>query len=147
MLSRRQVFLGFWASLFLVTASSAALAKDGDGGDSGGGDSGGGDSGGGDSGGDDSGGDDSSGDDSDSDSSNDDDQDEARNAVTRGEATALRDILAKVKKKYAGEIVHVDLKKRSNRLVYMIKLIDPSGKLLLVRIDARNGAILGVQRI
>ncbi len=145
------MLLGFWASLFLLTASGAAVAEDGDGGDSGGGDSGGGDSGSDDSGGGDSGSDDSGGDDSGADSSDDgdtdDDQDEARQAVARGEATALRDILLTVRKKYAGEIVHVDLKKRFNRLVYMIKLIDPSGKLLLVRIDARNGAILGVQRI
>ena len=145
------MLLGFWASLLVLTTSGAAMAEDGNGGSSGGGDSGGSDSGGGDSGGGDSGSDDSgdsgSGSSSGDDDGTDDDQDEARQAVARGEATALRDILLTVRNKYAGEIVHVDLKKRSDRLVYLIKLIDPSGKLLLVRIDARNGAILGAQRI
>ena len=59
-----------------------------------------------------------------------------------GNATALRNILLEVKKKYPGDVVHVGLKRRSHRLVYMIKLIDPTGKMLLLRVDAKSGAIL-----
>jgi uncharacterized membrane protein YkoI len=68
---------------------------------------------------------------------------EARSAATRGDATALRYILRNVKEKYSGDVVHVGLKRRSHRLVYQIKLIDPTGKMLLLRVDAKSGAILG----
>jgi hypothetical protein len=73
----------------------------------------------------------------------DDEQYEARSAATRGDATALRYILRNVKEKYSGDVVHVGLKRRSHRLVYQIKLIDPTGKMLLLRVDAKSGAILG----
>lgn len=61
----------------------------------------------------------------------------------KGDATALRDILAKVRKNYQGDIVHVDLKGPSQHLVYQIRLVDPSGKFLNLRVDAKSGAILG----
>ncbi|MEQ1521136.1 MAG: PepSY domain-containing protein [Aestuariivirga sp.] len=143
MLSRRHLLLQLLTGVCLVACSGLALAESGSGSNgSGGGDSGGGDS---DSGSDNSG--HGNNNDDDDDDGKDDDRDEVREAVRRGEATALRDILAKVKKKYAGEIVHVGLKKRSNRLVYTIKLIDRTGMLMLVRVDARNGTIIGEQGI
>lgn len=148
MLSRRHLLFQLLCGVSLVACSGLAQAESGSGSNgSGGGNSG---SGGGNSGsGSDNSGsgnnnDDDSGDDGDG---KDDDRDEVREAVKRGEATALRDILAKVKKKYDGEIVHVGIKKRSNRLVYSIKLIDRTGMLMLVRVDARNGTIIGEQGI
>ena len=144
MLSRRHLLLQLLTGVCLVACSGLAQAESGSGSTgSGGGNSG--------SGSDNSGhgnnNDDDDGKDDDDDDGKDDDQDEVREAVKRGEATALRDILAKVKKKYAGEIVHVGLRKRSNRLVYTIKLIDRTGMLMLVRVDASNGTILGEQGI
>ena len=141
MLSRRHLLLQLLTGVCLVACSGLAQAESGSGSDgSGGGDSG--------SDSDNSGpgnnNDDDSGDDDDG---KDDDQDEVRKAVNRGEATALRDILVKVKKKYGGEVVHVGLKKQSNRLVYTIKFIDRTGMLMLVRVDARNGTILSEQGI
>ena len=137
MLSRRRFCLELLAGLWLVTGSAMALADDGSGGND---DGGGGDDGGNDGGG---GGGDHSGDGSKGDNDA-DDQEQARNAVMRGDATALRDILTQVKKKYSGEIVHVSLKRRFDRFVYLIKLIDTSEKLLLLRVDAKSGAILAV---
>ena len=137
MLSRRQLLLELLAGFFLVTSSNLAMAESGSGsGGSGSGTSG---SGSGGSGSSNSG----SGNNSDDDRDDDDDQDEARSAVRNGDAAALRDILLEVKKKYTGDVVHVGLKRRSHRLVYMIKLIDPAGKMLLLRVDAKSGAILG----
>jgi Peptidase propeptide and YPEB domain len=138
MLSRRRFCLELLASLWLVNGSAMALADDGSGNDDGGNDDGGGDDGG--SGGGDHGGSDGSKGDNDA-----DDQEQARKAVMRGDAKALRDILTQVKKKYSGEIVHVSLKQRFDRFVYLIKLIDTSGKLLLLRVDAKSGAILAVR--
>jgi Peptidase propeptide and YPEB domain len=141
MLSRRHFLLQLLTGVCLLTCSAVAHAESGSGSNSSGG---GGDS---DSGGDNSGHGNNDDDGGDDDDGKDEDQDEVTKAVKRGEATALRDILAKVKKKYAGEIVHVGLKKRSNRFVYTIKLIDRAGMLMLVRVDARNGTILGEQGI
>ena len=135
--SRRQVLLELLAGILLVTSSNFTMAESGSGSSgSGGSNSGSGSSNSG------SGNNNDDGDDRDNDDG-DDDQDEARSAVKSGDATALRGILLKIKEKYSGEIVHVGLKRRSQRLVYMIKIIDPAGKLLLVRVDAKSGVILG----
>lgn len=141
MLSRRQLLLQLLTGVCLVVCSGLAQAESGSGSDGSGGENSG--SGSGNSGP----GNNNDDDGDDDDDGKDDDRDEVREAVRRGEATALRDILAKVKKKYAGEIVHVGLRKRSNRLVYTIKLIDRTGMLMLVRVDARNGTIIGEQGI
>ena len=130
MLSRRQLLLELLAGFFLVTSSNLTMAESG----SGSGGSGSSNSGSGNNNDDDQ--------DEDDDQDDDDDQDEARSAVRNGDAAALRDILLEVKKKYTGDVVHVGLKRRSHRLVYMIKLIDPTGKMLLLRVDAKSGAIL-----
>ena len=131
MLSRRQLLLELLAGFFLVTSSNLTMAESG----SGSGGSGSSNSGSGNNNDDDQ--------DEDDDQDDDDDQDEARSAVMNGNATALRNILLEVKKKYPGDVVHVGLKRRSHRLVYMIKLIDPAGKMSLLRVDAKSGAILG----
>ncbi|MGB8313823.1 MAG: hypothetical protein WCE69_04980 [Aestuariivirga sp.] len=141
MLSRRRFCLELLAGLWLVAGSRGAFAESGPGSDGSGGgnDDGGNDGGGNDDGGNDGGGDNHGGD-------NDaDDQDEARKAVIRGDATALRDILRQVRRQYSGEIVHVGLNQRLDGLDYMIKLIDPGGKLILLRVDAKSGAILAVR--
>lgn len=143
MLSRRQLLLQLLTGVCLVVCSGLAQAESGSGSDG----SGGGNSGSGSGSGNSGPGNNNDDDGDDDDDGKDDDRDEVREAVRRGEATALRDILAKVKKKYAGEIVHVGLRKRSNRLVYTIKLIDRTGMLMLVRVDARNGTIIGEQGI
>lgn len=142
MLSRRQLLLELLAGFFLVTSSNLAMAESGSGsGGSGSGTSG---SGSGGSGSSNSGSGNNNDDnqDDDFDQGDDDDQDEARSAVRNGDAAALRDILLEVKKKYSGDVVHVGLKRRSHRLIYMIKLIDPTGKMLLLRVDAKSGAML-----
>ncbi len=136
---------------------------DGGGGDSGGGDSGGGnDSGGGDdsdndSGGDnkrDSGGDskrDSSG--SNRDSGGDDKRDKARrrskgdeerirDAVSKGDATPLRDILKTVSRDYPGEVLRVRLKGKNEDLQYRIRILQPGGRRVDVDVDARSGRII-----
>jgi hypothetical protein len=157
MLSRRHLLQHLLSGICLAVWPGVALAENGSGGgggnsgsgSSGGGGSGSGSSGGGGSG---SGGNDSSsgssgsGKDSGHDGSENDaakNQDEARGAVLKGDATALRDILAKVRKNYQGDIVHVDLKGPSQHLVYQIRLVDPSGKFLNLRVDAKSGAIIG----
>jgi hypothetical protein len=139
MFSRRLLISELLAGVLLVTSGNFAMAESG----SGSGGSGSSNSGSGNNNHDGKNNDRDDNDDDDENENDDNEQDDARHAVVRGDAATLRDILRKVKKQYSGEVVHVGLKKNSQRLVYMIKLIDPAGKLLLLRVDAKSGIIFG----
>lgn len=148
-----------------VAASPAALAfaKEGESGRDGGGDRGsGGDDGG--RGGDDGGNDDSGrdgdngdGDDGDGDGDDgkddngnndndgvDDDQKRAIEAERDGKVRKLRDILRTVRREYPGEVLDVQLKKTNSSYVYRVKMMDRSGRVFTVRVDAVERRVLGV---
>ena len=74
------------------------------------------------------------------------DFDQAREAVTRGEAMALVDLLAKIGPALAGEIVAVELEREGGRWVYEFKVVGPDGRRQEVLVDARNGEILKGRR-
>jgi hypothetical protein len=159
MIDRRSILALVAAAVFTGGASLSALADKGSGkgGDSGGDGDGGSGSGSGDSGGggDDGGDDHGDGDDGDNsgpgsqDDDRDDDRDEdgrrqARNARQRGKASALRDVLGLVKRRYHGRVVGVKFASRRESSTYQIKLIDDSGRLLTVSVDALTRRILEV---
>jgi len=170
MLNRR-TFLLLMTSLAgtgVLAATTPAYAKDGDGGkggDGGGGDGGGGgddggggggDDGGGNSGhggGDDKGGDDDGrdgdrgDDDRDDDKNDDEDDDRIRDAVKRGEAESLRNILPVVRRKYPGKVVRIRLTGVGRRRTYRIRVIDSSNQLFEVRVDAQSGRIMGISNL
>lgn len=149
MLNRRSMLAMVAAALSMGGASWPALAKDGDSGGSGGGGSGsgggGGNSGSG-GGGDDNDGDDHSGpgggDDRDRDDDDDDDQKQARDARKRGQASALKEVLGSVKRRYRGKVVDVKFANRQKSPTYRIKLIDDKGRLITISVDARTQKIL-----
>jgi len=138
MISRRYLL---WLMLAgsLTLPQSPAYAEDG--GD-GGGDDGGGDDGGGDDGGGDDGGDDGSDDSGEDDGGEDDDQDQALDAVRNDHAASLKEILAIVRKKYDGEIVHVSLRGSGANLTYGIKLLDEDNRLIEVLVNAVSRRIV-----
>ena len=129
MISRRDL-------LWLLLAGSLALPQGyafaEDGGDGGGDDGGGGDGGGGDDGGDD-------------DAGKDDDQNRALNAVRNDSAATLKEILAIVRKKYEGEIVHVSLRGSGPNLIYRIKLLDENNRLIEVHVNAVSRRIMRIK--
>lgn len=135
-MANRRLFLVLML-LGLGTQGMPGFARDGESG--GGGDSDGGDSDGGGDGGDDDGGDDNSGKNDDDDS----DDDKIRNAVEAGQAEPLRKILSRVRRNYKGQVVKISLTGQGRNLQYRIRIIDPSNRLVEVRVNARSGRIIG----
>ena len=125
MISRRRFF---WLLLVGGVALPRAAAFADDGGDDGGGN---------DSNGEGGGGDDHNVDDG---ASN--EQDRALEAVKNNNAASLTEILAIVQKEYQGEIVHVSLEGSGQSLVYGIRLLDKSSRLIEIHINARSRAIV-----
>jgi hypothetical protein len=81
-------------------------------------------------------------DDDDDDDSGDDDQAQAQEAVEKGEAIELRQVLATVRRRYPGRIVSVRLKGNGSRLQYRIRVIDKNNRLLNLGVNARTGQII-----
>jgi len=160
-LSRRVVLL--WLAMTLLDivagAGSARADSDGGGGGSGSGGSGSGSGSGGvggDGGGDNSGkggGDDGGGDDGGDDNGGGHgrgrgrDHKRAQDAVKSGKSRPLPEILSSVSSQYPGKVIDVRLNRRSNGLVYDVKVITPAGQLIRVRVDAASGAIVDVKGI
>lgn len=139
----------------LVLPDDHAWAKDGDSGsDSSGSNSGSDNSG---SGSDSSGSDDDSGDDSGDDESGGSnsgsgsqnsgkykDQYGAREAVSAGKAISLEDALTKLRKRYPGKVISVNLGESGGRLLYWFKVKSDGGSVRKVVMDAKTGRIRGL---
>lgn len=159
LLDRRIALLAIAGVLVgLAGAPDHALAKGGGGSGSGGGSGGGGggDSGGGDSGGgSDGGGDDGGGGGDNSGSGHGGgkgkgkhgDQKRAKDAVKNGSARPLPEILNAVSSQYPGKVIDVRLNRRSDALMYDVKVITLEGKLIHVRVDAASARIVSIKGI
>ncbi len=73
------------------------------------------------------------------------DHDRARQALEAGEVLPLRVILERVECAYPGQIVEVELEREHGRWEYEIKLLRSGGSLVKLKVDARDGSILGVK--
>jgi uncharacterized membrane protein YkoI len=71
-----------------------------------------------------------------------DEHDSARRAVELGEALPLADILAKVRRDLGGEIVSISFEREHDLWVYEFKVLEPSGRLVEVYVDAASGRVL-----
>lgn len=100
-----------------------------------------------DDGGEDDGGGDGSGQDGDGDDDEDteDEQATALAGVGSGEAAPLRDILKIVRKAYPGEVVRIRTQRRGKDLIYRIRILDSSSRLIDIRISAISRRILKVE--
>jgi uncharacterized membrane protein YkoI len=92
---------------------------------------------------DDDGGEDGDGDDDDDDTG--DEQAAALAGVGSGEAAPLKDILQIVRKAYPGEVVRIRTQRRGKDLIYRIRILDSSSRLIDVRISAISRRILKVE--
>lgn len=71
------------------------------------------------------------------------DHDRAREALERGEALPLTEVLARVRAELGGEVVGVDFERgRGGRWIYEFKVIGPAGRLEEVHVDAATARVL-----
>jgi len=75
----------------------------------------------------------------------DEDHDRARQALEAGEILPLRTILERVERSYPGQVIDVELEREhdSPRWIYRIKLLQSGGALIRLKVDARDGTLLG----
>jgi hypothetical protein len=75
------------------------------------------------------------------------DHDRARQALAAGEVLPLRTILERVERDYPGQVIDVELEREHadsrERWVYEIKVLRSGGALVKLKVDARDGTILG----
>jgi uncharacterized membrane protein YkoI len=70
------------------------------------------------------------------------DQDRAFEALQRGEVLPLDKVLAGLGQRHPGELIGVELERREGRWIYEVRLIDGSGRLIDLDIDARTGKVI-----
>ena len=66
----------------------------------------------------------------------------ARGAVERGEILPLAGILAAVEERYEGRVIETELECQRGRWIYEFKLLPPTGRMFMVRVNAANGEFL-----
>ena len=71
------------------------------------------------------------------------DHERARQAVEAGDVLPLRTILDRVERDYPGQVMEVELDREKGEWVYEIKLLRKGGTLMKLKIQARDGTILG----
>ncbi|PYE99088.1 peptidase YpeB-like protein [Rhodopseudomonas faecalis] len=69
------------------------------------------------------------------------DHDAVRDAVERGEIKPLAQLLELVKGRLPGEITGVEIERKQGVWLYEFRVIDKSGRLFDVYVDAQNGEI------
>lgn len=74
-----------------------------------------------------------------------DDHDRARQALQEGKILPLRDVLDRVERDYPGQVVKVEFEEDDGEFVYEIRLLQSGGGLIKMKIDARDGKVLGVK--
>jgi uncharacterized membrane protein YkoI len=76
--------------------------------------------------------------------SDDDDLDRLRDAVARGDVLPLSVLQEKLTKAFPGEIIRVELDEDDGRFIYEFKVLQSSGRLFEIEMDARTGDVLDV---
>ena len=72
----------------------------------------------------------------------DSDQDLALEALQRGEALSLSEVLARVQPKLGGEVVGVTFHRDHQRWVYEFTLVMPNGGMEHLLVDAKSGDVI-----
>ncbi len=75
------------------------------------------------------------------------DHERARKALEAGEVLPLTAILERVERAYPGQVMDVELERdhvnRSERWIYKVKVLRSGGALVRLKVDARDGTVLG----
>lgn len=68
---------------------------------------------------------------------------EAREALRQGKIRPLEEIVAAVREKFAGDIIEIEFEVEDGRYIYEIEIIQPSGQIVEVEVDALTKNIIG----
>jgi uncharacterized membrane protein YkoI len=69
----------------------------------------------------------------------------ARRGAESGEFVPLAEIVATIRERYPGEIVETELESESGRPYYEFHILLEGGRLIEVRVDARNGRYMALK--
>ncbi len=67
---------------------------------------------------------------------------EARRLLHSGEIMSLEMILERIRHKYPGRVIEVELEMKRDQIVYEIEIIDDKGKVHELYVNARNGELI-----
>lgn len=73
------------------------------------------------------------------------DHERARQAVEAGEVLPLRTVLERVEREYPGQVMEVELEREKGEWIYEIKVLRKKGALIKLKINARDGTLLGIR--
>lgn len=70
------------------------------------------------------------------------DHDRARQALKSGEVMPLATILERVAREHPGQVMEVELEHDDGDLIYELRVLEPGGGLVKLKVDARTGVVL-----
>lgn len=74
-----------------------------------------------------------------------DDHYQARAAMESGQVLPLKTVLERLERLRPGNVLEVELERKSNGWVYEIKQLEAGGQLVRIKLDARTAQILGIK--
>ena len=75
-------------------------------------------------------------------SASDRDHDRAREAVKAGQVVPLRTVLERLEREHPGQVLDVELEREDGRWIYEIKLLQPGGQRVKLKLDARSAELI-----
>lgn len=72
----------------------------------------------------------------------DDDHEQAHRAVQAGEVMPLRGVLERLEREHPGQVLDVELERDGGRWIYEIKLLQPGGQRVKLKLDARTAELI-----
>lgn len=72
----------------------------------------------------------------------DDDHEQAHRAVQAGEVMPLRTVLERLEREHPGQVLDVELEQDDGRWIYEIKLLQPGGQRVKLKLDARTADLI-----
>lgn len=73
------------------------------------------------------------------------DHDRARHALEAGEILPLRTIFDTIEHDYFGQVIEVELERDDGLWIYEIELLQSTGSLVKLKLDARDGSLIGIK--
>ncbi len=73
------------------------------------------------------------------------DYERAQDAILRGEARPLPEILGSVNKEHPGQLLRVRFSERGQSSAFRVVIVNRSGAIVTVTVDAKSGQITNVQ--